>query len=193
MKKTLIILGIIVVLAIVVGLAVVIKNRENHIEQNNIEQNAVAMKTEIAEIINNNSILPIKYMTLFDNDDPSLKKYDRLDNYMSKDFRDEGLFFSYYGYPNDESEFYLCEISISNKEYSILGVNIGDNMRDAISKIESYGFKVENNIDYFEVSFIYDDVTITIESDIENDDEDNESVKSISIKTDSEYLGNRIY
>lgn len=183
-NKSIFILGTIVVIVIaIIAIIVIINNGK----QNNIYRKA--------DIINNNSNLPIKYMSKFDSEDINLQKFDKLNNYMSKDFTDGDISFSYYGYPNDESEYCLGEIELLTNKYNILGVTIGDNMKQSISKIEKYGFKLEESDDYFVATLNYKDFTINIEANTENYDEaeDNIVIGTIQLKAKSKYLGNRSY
>jgi len=180
-KKILLIIGIIIAIVLVVVLIVVNSNKNKSIN------------TEIVDIINNYSILPVKYMTKYDANDITLERYKKIDNYMSKDFSNEEVSFSYYGYPNDESDYYLGSVSIATNSFNILGVTIGDDMKEAVSKVESYGFELKEHNDYFSATLKKDDYTIKIESDIENDDETKDTVGSISISVNSKYLGNRVY
>lgn len=76
-KKVLLIIGIIIAIVLVVVLIVVNSNKNKPIN------------TEIVDIINNNSILPVKYMTKYDANDITLGRYNKIDNYMSKDFSNE--------------------------------------------------------------------------------------------------------
>ena len=114
---------------------------------------------------------------------------------MSNDFENKDISFRYYGYPNDESEYYLGEIVLLTNKYNILGVTIGDNMKKSISKIEKHGFKLEERNNYFVATLNYKDFTIEIEADTENYDEEEEKViiGAIKLKAKSEYLGNRVY
>ncbi len=186
-NKNVIILGILVVAAIVVIAIIVFisSNRGN----NNMEN------MEIMNIINNNSKLPVKYMSKYDSADTNLNKYDKLNNFMSNDYKNKDISFRYYGYPNDESEYYLGEIVLLTNKYNILGVTIGDNMKQSISKIEKYGFKLEERNNYFVATLNYKDFTIEIDADTDNYDEEEDKViiGAIKLKAKSEYLGNRVY
>ena len=179
-KRIIIILGIIVVIVIAIIAIIVIR-------KNNVYK--------IVDIINNNSNLPVKYMSKFDIEDTNLQKYNKLDNYMSKDYTDEDISLSYYGYPNDESEYCLGSIGLLTNKYNILGITVGDNMKQAITKLEKYGFKLKESDDYLEVTLKNNDFTITMEADTENsiDDKDNIVIEGIGIKANSKYLGNRVY
>lgn len=154
-----------------------------------------AYEGDMVSIINTNSNLPVEYMCKFDENDLNLKKYDRLNNYMSYDFEDKDILFSYYGYPNDESDFYLGKITLITNKYNLLGITVGDNMKKSISKLEEYGFKLEDSNNYFERSLTYDDITISIFAYTETyeESEDELTVDSIHIEVESEYLGNRMY
>lgn len=178
-KKSIIILGVLGVITIAIIAIIVIR-------KNNVYR--------IVDIINNNSNLPIKYMSKLDTENLNLQKFNKLDNYMSKDYTDEDISFSYYGYPDDESEYYLGSIGLLTNKYNILGVTIGDNMKQSITKLEKYGFKLEESDDYLEVTLKYNDFTITMEANEENyEDTDNTVIEGIGIKANSKYLGNRVY
>ena len=178
-KKSIIILGIIGVIVIAIIAIIMIRKNSSH---------------RIADIINNNSNLPIKYMSRFDTKDSNLQKFNKLDNFMSEDYSDGDISFSYYGYPNDESEYCLASIGLLTNKYNILGVTIGDNMKQAITKLEKYGFKLEDSGDYLEVTLKYKDFTISMEANLENyEDKENTVIEKIGIKANSKYLGNREY
>ncbi len=185
-NKNIIILGIVLVIVIVIVTTIIITNKKKSDLQGN---------DEIINIINSNSNLPVKYMSKYDNLDTKLEKYEKLNNYMSNDFNDEDISFSYYGYPNDESEFYLGRISLLSNKYNILGVTIGDNMKQAISKLEKYGFELEERNNHFVATLKYKEFTIKIESDVENyeENEDKVIIDIMQLEVKSEYLGNRLY
>ena len=194
-NKRIIIIGTIVAIVIVVIISIVISNNKK-IDNNygNNEKEGI-INNKIEDIINNNSNLPVKYMSKFDSEDVNLQQYEKLNNYMSKDFKDSDISFSYYGYPNDESEYCLGKIELLTNKYNILGVSLGDNMKQSISKIEKYGFKLEESDDYFVATLNYKDFTITIEADTEDYEEAEEDVVigTIELKAKSEYLGNKVY
>ncbi len=187
-NKNVIILGIIIVVAIVIISTVVIMRNNNN--ENNGEENI-----EVVDVINNNSNLPVKYMSKYEETDAKLQEYEKLNNNMSNDFHDKDIAFSYYGYPNDESEYHLGKIGLLTNKYNILGVTIGDNMKQAISKLENYGFKLEESNDYFTATLNYKDFTIKMEADTENyeEKEDEVIIGAIQLEAKSEYLGNRVY
>lgn len=68
-------------------------------------------------------------------------------------------------------------------------------MKQAITKLGKYGFKLEKSDDYLEVTLKYNNFTITMEADSENsiDDKDDIVIEGIGIKANSKYLGNRVY
>lgn len=150
---------------------------------------------DIPSIVNKNSDLPVKYMikkTSFKDDD----KYEVINNYMSVDYHDNDVKFSFYGYPNDESDFYLGSLEIVSNKYNLLGVKVGDNLDKAISKIESYGFKrIEKENNNYMVTLTKGDYTIRINKEITvySEDKEEEEVGAIKISVKSEYLGNNVY
>ena len=156
---------ILVVLLLVVGTIsyIIIKTKTNdEINDENID---------FIKVINNNSKLPVKYMSKYnalDNAKYKSEGYEYLSNFMSYDFKKDNISFSYYGYPTNESEKYLGKITISDDKYNILGVTVGDNYQDSIKKIESYGFeRIDgqlNHEDIFEANLKYKDFNIKIET-----------------------------
>ena len=182
-KKVLIILGIVIVVAIIAVVIVCVVNKGK----------GNKMNAELIKTINDNSNLPIEYMSKYNSEDNEINGFERLKNFMSVDYSNEDIAFSYYGYPNDESDFYLGRVSLKTDKYNILGIKIGDDMKEAVSKVESYGFELKEHNDYFSATLKKDDYTIKIESEIENDDETKDTVGSISISVNSKYLGNRVY
>ena len=186
MKKTLIIIiSIVVIIAIIITTIFVAKK---------IKKNSdIALNKEIVNTINNNSNLPVEYMRVFSKNDSNLVEYNEFINFMSREYSNRDIEFNYYAYPNDEADYHLAYISLLTNKYNLLGVTIGDDMEQSISKIESYGFTLKENNDYFSATLIYEDFTITIKSDIENDDETQDTVGQISISAKTEYLGNRVY
>ena len=182
-KKVLIVLGIIIVIAIIAVVIVCVVNKGKGNKING----------ELIKNINDNSNLPIEYMSKYNSEDNEINGFERLRNYMSVDYSNEDISFSYYGYPNDESDYYLGRVSLKTDKYNILGIKIGDDFKEALSKAEKYGFKVVEHNDYFVATLKNDDITINIESDMENDEENKETVGIISIEAESKYLGRRVY
>ena len=148
----------------------------------------------IANIINENSNLPVNYLST-DKVDTTKLNCTVLNNYMSNDYRNDDIAFSYYGYPNDESDYHLGEISLLSNKYDLLGVRKGDNMSQSISKIEKYGFTLEDRNNDFVAELKNQDITITLEANIGDfsGDANKLKVEKIKIYAESKYLGNRIY
>ena len=187
-KKKAICLGIvlIIIIAIIAIFYIKANNKKN-----------VAINTKIAETINKNSKLPIEYMSKYEDEktDNKLQNYEKLDNYMSKDFKSDDILFSYYGYPNDRSDFLLGEIKLLTNKYNILGVTIGDNMEKAIKKLEGFGFKLEDRNNYFMARLNYNDLTIELEADSQDyTEEQNEVViGQMLLRLQSDYTGDVLY
>lgn len=148
---------------------------------------------EIVDMINNNSNLPVEYLCKYKDDDSSLAEYNELINFMSTEYKGRDIEFNYYGYPNDEAEYRLGYVSLLNNKYNILGVTIGDNMQQAISKIESYGFTIKSEDNYYGITLVYEDFSIIIKSSGDSKKDKNGTVEEICISAKTEYLGNRIY
>ena len=140
--------------------------------------------SNILDIINNNSTLPLKYLSKFDRKSKELSKYELVENYMSLDYSNSDITLSFYGYPNEESDFCLSKIDILSNKYNLLGVTVGDEINEAISKIEKYGFKLEKGNTN---TFKYKKFTIKLETDSKKNDN---KISSLYIEAESEYLGN---
>lgn len=183
-NKKVYILGIIVfIIIVIITIGIIVSNT---ISKKNINENF-----EIANIINNNSYLPIQYMSKYNKTDTKFQEYQKIDNYMSIDFNNNDISFSYYGYPNDQSEKYLGEISILTNQYNILGITIGDDIESSITKLQNYGFKLEKTDANSLVILNYKDYTIELETDITNNS--NAVIKTLHLKINSKYLGNLVY
>lgn len=172
MKKRVITGCIIVIIALISAFIITITNDKSRNETNKMIDN-----------INNNSDLPVTYMIKYENElDDKFSEYNKLHNFMSIDFSDKDIFFSFYGYPNDESDYYLGKIELRNNKYNILGINLDNSIEEAIKTFEEYGFIIEDKYDGY-VSLKYDKFTI----------EFNKNQKVITLEVKSEYLGNRVY
>ncbi len=171
-KKIMIIIGVVVILVIVaVIITVIVVNKNKSGNQ------------ELYKLINKNSELPVEYMSKNSNIDTS--EYEVLNNFMSDDYSNEDIQFSYYGYPNDESEYYLGRITLLTSKYNILGVKVGDKKEEAISKISKYGFELQDE-NIISATLKYKDFEILLSFF-------GEDVTQIKLEADSKYLGNRIY
>ena len=166
---------------------------ENSFDSQNSGRNDIYIN--VPELVNNNSHLPVEYMSSpYDIDEDELKDYEYIDNFMSDDYWNEDIAFSYYGYPDDESSYSLGQIEIRSDKYSLLGVTVGDDYEQAIAKIQEYGFELKSK-GYFEATLAYGDFSIVLEADFENYNEDSyiPMIETISIIAHSVYLGNNIY
>lgn len=191
MKKKKILIGIgiaIIVIAIIAVTAYFILN-------NKPKKNYSKDDEGYADLINENSDLPVEYLSKYDYYNPFLKNCERIGNFMSADYRDDNIFISYYGYPNDESDYYLGEIKLFTDKYNILGVTIGDDYYKAVSKIKQYGFTGDEEVSEYGITLEFGKLTIRIESNYypRKGIVDNLVVSKFDLKIDSEYLGNRLY
>ena len=179
MKKSLIIIGILAIIFIIVTIVVV-----------NLTNNKT--KDAIRDTINKNSNLPY---TFLGQDDVIPTNYEVLNNFMSIDYSNNDIYFSYYGYPNDESEYRLGEITLLTNKYNILGVKKGDNMAKSIEEIQKYGFKLEDRNNALIAVLKNGDITITLETNFDNiyEPESSYEVEKINIKAASKYLGSNLY
>ena len=196
-KKIIIGIILIIVIVLIIVIAVLFSNHSNNVETNNIindtneNEEIYNENIPIVETINNNSNLPLTYLSKYDETNAHLQNYEKINNYMSIDFQNDDIEFSYYGYPNDESEKYLGSISLLTNKYNILGVTIGDDIEQAVAKIQEYGFKLNSNSNY-SASLTYEDFTIDISEDFKNE-HGNHIIGSIELHAKSEYLGNNVY
>lgn len=196
-KKIIIGIILIIVIVLIIVVAVLFSNHSNNVEINNIindtneNEEIYNENIPIVETINNNSNLPLTYLSRYDETNANLQNYEKINNYMSIDFQNDDIEFSYYGYPNDESEKYLGSISLLTNKYNILGVTIGDDIEQAVAKIQEYGFKLDSNSNYY-ISLTYEDFTIDISEDFENE-QGNHIIGTIELHAESEYLGNNVY
>ena len=196
-KKIIIGIILIIVIVLIIVIAVLFSNHSNNVETNNIindtneNEEIYNENIPIVETINNNSNLPLTYLSKYDETNAHLQNYEKINNYMSIDFQNDDIEFSYYGYPNDESEKYLGSISLLTNKYNILGVTIGDDIEQAVAKIQEYGFKLNSNSNY-SASLTYEDFTIDISEDFKNE-QGNHIIGSIELHAKSEYLGNNVY
>lgn len=196
-KKIIIGIILIILIVLIIVVAVLFSNHSNNVETNNIindtneNEEIYNENIPIVETINNNSNLPLTYLSRYDETNANLQNYEKINNYMSIDFQNDDIEFSYYGYPNDESEKYLGSISLLTNKYNILGVTIGDDIEQAVAKIQEYGFKLDSNSNYY-ISLTYEDFTIDISEDFENE-QGNHIIGTIELHAESEYLGNNVY
>ena len=196
-KKIIIGIILIILIVLIIVIAVLFSNHSNNVETNNIindtneNEEIYNENIPIVETINNNSNLPLTYLSKYDETNAHLQNYEKINNYMSIDFQNDDIEFSYYGYPNDESEKYLGSISLLTNKYNILGVTIGDDIEQAVAKIQEYGFKLDSNSNYY-ISLTYEDFTIDISEDFENE-QGNHIIGTIELHAESEYLGNNVY
>ncbi len=138
---------------------------------------------DIIEIIQNNSELPIKYMTKYDDINPDiLKDYKPFYNYMDNSYTNDDIIIDFYGYPNDESDFYFASFTLTSNKYSIFNIHVGDDYDKALAIINNYGFITDSETN----NLVKDKIRIDI-------DQENNKVKLIKVSAASEYLGNRVY
>lgn len=153
----------------------------------------VIHEAELVETINENSDLPVEYMSLFphygsEEMEALEQTYEVIQNFMSYDFYGEDLSFFYYGYPTDESSFCLAQIILLTDRYNVLGVTIGSDIAEAVEILQSYGFSEEkHNEDFSYVKLCCGKITIKMLS-LKDD-----VVTDFEISAASVYLGNRIY
>ena len=194
-----IILGIISIIVVIlfIGIIVLLNYHSDNVEKNNIindtneNEEKYYENTPIIETINNNSNLPLQYLSKYDETNSNLQNYEKINNFMSINFQNDDIAFSYYGYPNDESEKYLGSISLLTNKYNILCITIGDDIEQAVAKFQEYGFKL-NSSDIYSANLTYGDFTIDISEDLETEQE-NHKIGTIKLYAESEYLGNRVY
>ena len=138
-NKKLLLLIIIPIVIIITASIIILINNNNKKEPNN----------EIINIINKNSNLPIKYMSKYKENNKYFKKCDVIKNFMSHDYKNKDIVFSFYGYPTDESDYYLGRYTLLTSKYNLLGVKVGDGIKDSvINNGGQYGSGVNKTLDY---------------------------------------------
>lgn len=135
----------------------------------------IKINDDMIKKINDNSNLPINLLEKYDETNSFLSNLNFLKNYMSYDYDNDDISLSFYGYPNDESDYYLGEIIIKSNNYNILGINTDTSYADATEILKKYNLDKEYK---------------NIKVEIINIDE---KIEEISIKVESKYLGNRVY
>lgn len=149
---------------------------------------------DLPAIINENSDLPVAYMSLspdYDSEEMEAltQTYEMIHNFMSNDYYGDDLAFFYYGYPNDESPYHLAKIVLYTERYHILGVTIGSDIRQAVETLRSYGFEGTSQFDEI---FSYAELSCG-DFTIEMTARDGYAVTGFELSAASVYLGNRIY
>lgn len=174
-KKLLLLIIIPIVIIITASIIILINNNKK--EPNN----------EIINIINKNSNLPIKYMSKYKENNKYFKKCEVIKNFMSHDYKNKDIVFSFYGYPTDESDYYLGRYTLLTSKYNLLGVKVGDGIKESINKIKKHDFKLEEETE-FNSTLSYEDFTIELEQE-----EEKPIIKQITIAVKNKYTGERIY
>ena len=174
-KKLLLLIIIPIVIIITASIIILINNNKK--EPNN----------EIINIINKNSNLPIKYMSKYKENNKYFKKCEVIKNFMSHDYKNKDIVFSFYGYPTDESDYYLGRYTLLTSKYNLLGVKVGDGIKESINKIKKHDFKLEEETE-FNSTLSYEDFTIELEQE-----EEKTIIKQITIAVKNKYTGERIY
>lgn len=174
-KKLLLLIIIPIVIIITASIIILINNNKK--EPNN----------EIINIINKNSNLPIKYMSKYKDNNKYFKKCEVIKNFMSHDYKNKDIVFSFYGYPTDESDYYLGRYTLLTSKYNLLGVKVGDGIKESINKIKKHDFKLEEETE-FNSTLSYEDFTIELEQE-----EEKPIIKQITIAVKNKYTGERIY
>lgn len=152
---------------------------------------AIRKETErAAKELNHNSVIPCKLLCKYTPDIHqkllNIIKY-FICNYMSYDYCGKGYQLSFSGYPNDECESYLTNITINTNEYFIYGIKIGDNINKLNDCLLSAGYSRVSRKE-FESKYVYKRGLIIIKCD-----EKEGKVNSFNIQVKTFYLGNRIY
>lgn len=176
-NKKLLLLIIIPIVIIITASIIILINNNNKKEPNN----------EIINIINKNSSLPIKYMSKYKENNKYFKKCEVIKNFMSHDYKNKDIVFSFYGYPTDESDYYLGRYTLLTSKYNLLGVKVGDKIKDSVNLVKKHGFKLQEQTE-FNSTLSYEDFTIELEQE-----EEKPIIKQITIAVKNKYTGKRIY
>ena len=155
------------------------------------DDKAIRKETErAAKELNNNSVIPCKLLCKYtpkihQNLIKNIKYF--ICNFMSYDYYGDGFALNFSGYPHDECDSYLTNIKISSKDYSILGIRIGDSINELDDKLIVYGYKRLARKE-FERKYVYKDGHVVIKCD-----EENGKIATVNVSVKTFYLGNRIY
>lgn len=139
----------------------------------------------IADEINQNSSLPVTLLAPYQNIKNELRResIDYIDNYMSFDFYFENYTLIFEGFPTDEDEFFLTEITLSGGTYNILGIHILDEMEQAKNALKEKGFhQLDSNNP---LQYIKENVIIELEG--------TNVVEAITVEFPSAYTSGNLY
>ena len=146
---------------------------------------------------NNNSVLPIDLLSN-NTEEINEKGYEiksKINNFMSKDIKCENFNLSFFGYPTDEDEYRMTDITLVNEEYNFLGIYCGMNKDNAVSLLSNYNFNLSENKALNHIDYSNDDtvlvynlknckVAIKLQDNI---------ISRIEVSLITKYLGNRLY
>lgn len=141
---------------------------------------------ETVEEINANSNLPMALLTPYEDVRDTLKQddgLDMIDNFMSADFYADGYMISFAGFPKDDSPYCLATIEVTDGDYDVYGIKVGDDMEQAAQTLQESGYISEDDAD----EFVKDGVTIALSGD------DSGLVEEISIEAPSKYTSGNVY
>ena len=147
--------------------------------------NEITMRNITAEI-NENSNLPIALLTSHEEMREILLQNESITyivNFMSFDYFHEDYTLIFFGFPTDENEFLLTEIILFDGTYDILGIHISDDLIQARTTLEEYGFLQNDSTSPFE--YIKESVIVKVEGE--------DIVESISVRLPSAYTSGNLY
>lgn len=156
------------------------------------------MKNETVEMLNKNSNLPLKVLLSY-SEFKDMLKYQKIscgkyiDNYMSFDYYYEDYFVSFWGYPNDECNFYLTYMKLNSYNYHIFYITIGDRIDCAEKILLEYNYKKFNTKKTDFIGITHKDTYYQLNDVQIRFDLNNNIINGIEIYVKSEYLGNRLY
>ena len=145
-------------------------------------ENNVTATEQAAKEINELSTLPMNLLSPKSNADESgYTEY--IPNFMSFDYYGKDFIISFFGFPTDEDDFFLTDISWMGPEYDLFGIKIGDEHALAAEILKSFGYLPTD--EKYMRGFVKDDIFIRLSGE--------QVVKEIAIHIPSKYTSGNLY
>jgi len=145
-------------------------------------ESAVDAIEQVAQEINESSTLPMALLTpKFDIDGSYYEEY--IPNFMSFDYYGNDFMIRFCGFPTDEDDFFLTDITWTCIDYDLFGIKIGDELIKAADTLKSWGY-VHTGGNYIQ-EFEKDGVVLELSGQ--------ELVEEIAIHIPSEYTSGNLY
>jgi hypothetical protein len=145
------------------------------------ENDVDAIKTTAQEI-SDSSTLPMELLTPHsDVDEGDYEDY--ISNFMSFDYYGKDFRISFSGFPTDENDFFLTDITWTGIDYDLFGVKVGDHPNLALDKLKSWGW-VHTDGSYTKI-FEKDGIALKVTG--------GEKIEEISIHIPTKYTSGNLY